>query len=218
MKVKILKSVIFVFLSSFMGIMTNPEILTASDSIAINDIDSNKVVETVVLPEKIEIEAPITEAVSNEKLDVATVKTVVVQKAVSQVTPANNTKFPWGEQEMFRASSTGVDAGNKVARYGKLIWGHNYTSFGKITSLRIGDTFTLTENGIAITYKVKANPISGSAGVVLDKKSNTTLSYAGDSRYDTIDMNAVINGMGHSLVLMTCYGQNSRYVVVADAI
>ena len=101
-----------------------------------------------------------------------------------------------------------------------MIWGHNYTDFGNITRLKIGDTFILTENGIATTYRVAANPITGKAGIVLDVKDSITLSYAGDARYDSIQINALTDmGFGgHSLVLLTCYGANSRYIVVADAI
>ena len=225
MKVNTLKSIVLILLSSFIGIVSNPEILTASDSVVVSGIDDSRAVLTVVsetvetpaAPEAGEVATYVAPAPTTPVVAVAS--TPVKAPAPVAKAPSQSVKFSWGVQELFDASSTSVNAGNKVARRGKLIWGHNYTDFGKITSLKIGDTFTITENGATATYKVAANPINGSAGVVLDKKSDAILSYAANPKYDTIDMSALIKyGMGHSLALMTCYGSNSRYVVVADRI
>lgn len=230
MKVNILKNLVLVLISSFVGIMVNPELLAASDTVKLNGLDTSNIVETVVLEP--EVEEPVAEKTA------ATVATPVVtapragqaakltqaqaaeqETKPTQVAPSNNVTFSWGTQELFVASSTAVNSGSKVARVGKLIWGHNYTAFGNITKLTIGSTFTVMENGRTTKYRVVANPINGAAGVVLDKKGESTLSYADDARYSNIDMNALVNyGMGHSLVLLTCYGSNSRYVVVADAV
>ncbi len=233
MKISTLKAAFIISISSFIGIMSSPDVLMASDSVDVIGLDSAGIVETVevksaeivetiqeVEVQKIEIAQKIEPVQRTEApkpvVSVAKVEEPVV---VSRVDPNNNVKFSWGEQELMQVSSTAVNSGENVARVGKLIWGHNYTSFGNITKLKIGDTFTLTENGITTTYKVAANPINGAAGVVLDKKNDTKLSYAGSEEYDEIGMNAFIKyGLGHSLTLLTCYGQNSRYIVVADAI
>lgn len=236
MKVNMLKSLILVIMSSFVGIMANPELLTASDSVAVIGLDEASIVETV---EAMETESMETEAiVEAAEVVVATptapvagvgaVKpaTVVRETAVrtaankpAQTTLANNVKFSFGTQNLVVSSTTATDAGNGAVRVGKLIYGHNYTVFGNITELTVGSTFTVVENGVTTVYRVVANPINNKAGVVLDKKSDAVLSYSGDQRYSTIDVNALVKyGMGHSLVLMTCYGSNSRYVVVADVI
>ena len=249
MKVNILKNLGIVFLASFIGIMTNPEMLTASDTVAVYGIDASNVVETVVevadVAPETTVGAPAAGVVENKGVVTIAAKTAKVTEPVKAVetakvvettkvaesakdvgvdkamesVPVNNVQFSWGAQGIFETNSTAINAGNQVARMGKLIWGHNYTTFGNIVRLKIGDTFTISENGKTTTYQVVANPINGAAGVVLDKKSETALSYADNAKYDNITMNAMVNyGMGHSLVLMTCYGSNSRYVVVADAI
>ena len=223
MKVGILKSFLFIIISSFIGVMANPEVLTASDSITITGLDATKIVETVTVKPAIKEEYTPkagTVATSAPKNAVKVTTNNTQSSVATSVNSANNVRFSWGAQSLFRAASTGVNSGNNVARVGKLIWGHNYTDFGKITRLGLGDTFTLTENGVTTTYRVVANPINGKAGVVLDMKNSTTLSYVGDARYDSIQMNALTDmGFGgHSLVLLTCYGSNSRSVVVADAI
>ena len=225
MRASALKNLFFVILSGFLGLMMSPGILMASDSVKITGLDASKIVETVTVEPVVEenmvediVEvkksAPV---VSVPKAGAAELASATLAK---QTAPANNVKFSWGMQEIFRASSTAVDSGAKVARVGRLIWGHNYTVFGNITKLSVGSTFTVTEGGVATAYRVVANPLDGKAGVVLDKKDSSTLSYAGDARYSSIKMNALTDmGFGgHSLVLMTCYGSNSRYVVVADAI
>jgi hypothetical protein len=223
MKVSILESFLFMVISSFIGIMANPEILTASDSVTIMDLDSTKIVETVVIQPVAKV-TEVTEVRTAPKagslVEPASRTTNHVQAPVATVDTANNVRFSWGAQSLFRATSTKTNSGNNIARVGRLIWGHNYTDFGNITRLKIGDTFILTENGIATTYRVAANPITRKAGIVLDVKNGTTLSYAGDARYDSIQINALTDmGFGgHSLVLLTCYGANSRYIVVADAI
>lgn len=220
MKVNILKNVFAIILASFIGIMANPELLMASDSVDVIGVDDSRAVETVIVKEPVTEEVAVTaETVVAPTAPKAGTQVASVVKAATvaapvQTTPANNAKFSWGTQELFVASSTSVNAGNKVARFRKLIWGHNYTAFGNITKLAIGNTFTLTENGKTTTYRVVANPIDGRAGVALELK-NGVLSYNGTN----IGMNALTDmGFGgHSLVLMTCYG-SGRYVVVADAV
>ncbi len=245
MGVSWLKSISMILLSSFIGIMSNPEILTASDSVTIVDLDKTSIVETVEIPEPVvdavetakapsagivepevvinKVITPVSQPVSvnNQKVQSAPVATNTQPKIETKtVSPKNKVSFSWGEQELFKADSTGTNAGQRVAKMGTLIWGHNWTDFGKITSLKLGSTFTMTENGVTTKYKVVPNPIDGKAGVVLDKTSETSLSYANNPKYSNITMGALVKlGFGgHDLVLMTCYGSNSRYVVVADAI
>ena len=65
MGVNWLKTIFLVLLSSFIGIMSNPDILTASDSVAVVDLDRTSMVETVEEPkteqEQMATERPVTE-------------------------------------------------------------------------------------------------------------------------------------------------------------
>lgn len=222
MKVNTLKNLFFVILSGFLGLMVNPEALMASDSVAVLNLDSTKIVETVIIEPTVEkdmTEESTIEGVTDVKNSTPVVsapRAGVAEKTV----PADNIAFSWGTQGIFRASSTAANSGANAARVGRLIWGHNYTAFGNIVRLGVGSTFTITEGGATTTYRVAANPLDGAAGVVLDVKDDSTLSYASNPKYNSIKMNAFTDmGFGgHSLVLMTCYGANSRYIVVADAI
>ena len=222
MKVNTLKNLFFVILSGFLGLMANPESLMASDLVAVSDLDSAKIVETVIIEPTVEekmTEENVTEKVAEVRISAPAVsapRAGVVEKTV----PADNITFSWGAQGIFRASSTAINSGANVAQVGRLIWGHNYTAFGNIVRLGIGSTFTITEGGATTTYRVAANPLDGAAGVELDVKDDSTLSYASNPKYSSIKMNAFTDmGFGgHSLVLMTCYGANGRYIVVADAI
>ena len=152
MKVITLKSIVLILLSSFIGIVSNPEILTASDSVVVSGIDDSKAVLTVI-PETVETPAA-PEAGVATYVAPAPVKTVAAAKTVAatpvaptvatKATPTTPVKYIrvykkgklLFEQELFDASSTSVNAGDRAARRKNLIWGHNYTSFGKITSLQ----------------------------------------------------------------------------------
>lgn len=222
MKVNTLKNLFFVILSGFLGLMVNPESLMASDLVAVSGLDSTKIVETVIIEPAVKkdmTEESTIEGVTDVKNSTPVVsapRAGVAEKTV----PADNIAFSWGTQGIFRASSTAANSGANAARVGRLIWGHNYTAFGNIVRLGVGSTFTITEGGTTTAYRVAANPLDGAAGVVLDVKDDSTLSYASNPKYNSIKMNAFTDmGFGgHSLVLMTCYGANSRYIVVADAI
>lgn len=227
MKPRILGVLFFVMVSSLLGALLNPEILMASDLVKVAGIDVSKGARTVISEQATEAKEAVpvavatmgTVAVANLA---ATAGTAVLNSGETVSTPkslADNVEFAWGVQGLTRVASTAIDSGLGVARVGKLVWGHEYTDFGNITKLKIGDTFMVTESGVKRAYRVAANPINGQSGVVLLKKGETALSYAEDAKYSSIDMNALVNyGMGHSLVLLTCQGQGMRYVVVADAI
>lgn len=213
------------FLASFIGIMVNPEFLAASDSVAILDLEQSNVVETV-------IEKPV--EIKLVKAQASPVQTVVVAKTATPAAPkagatktaapiatVNQVKFAWGVQSLMITGSTSVDAGVNVMKFGRLMWAHNNTAFNNIKNLKIGDTFSVTIDGVTKNYKVAANPIDGKAGVLLEKKSEYLLFHADKGE---IDMGFVVNGGGawgkHSLILMTCagVGNTHRYVVVADEI
>ena len=222
MKAKVLWVVL---LSSFTGMILNPGILAASDSVKISDLDGAGIVETK------EVKTP-KEKVSNSVVKTTTLvepKTekptevkaaaetkVATEKKVVEEAPVNQIKFSWGTQKLVKSSSTNTEAGNNVVKVGRLIYGHNYTSFKQITNLKLGDTFSVTENGVTKKYKVAANPIDSKAGVVLKVNGNAMY----HDKVGAIYTNALtdLGFGGHDLVLLTCYGQNNsgRYVVVAD--
>ena len=204
-----IKFIGMVLLSSFIGIVFNPEILAASDSVAILDIEKAKMAETVVA--KSEVAPKVAVKTTTPKM--TTTKTPVAPKTGVS---SDFVEFSWGRQNLKIASSTSVDAGANVMKYGRLIWAHNNTAFNNIKTLKIGDIFTMTLNGVTKKYQVKANPLDKKAGISLKVTGAQTMS-DGKTEIATYALTDLGFG-GYDIVMMTCAGagNTSRYVVVAD--
>lgn len=216
-----IKFIGMVLLSSFIGIVLNPEILAASDSVAVMDLERSSMVETVIkmVPVQQVLEKTPEETVKRNTVAV----TAPVQRAVAPAAPKaglamqNQIKFSWGSQSLVISDTTRTNAGNGTVKVGKMIYGHNYTDFGKITNLKIGDTFSVTVNGVTKKYQVAANPIDGTKGLAA-KVINVDKGELYHERIGNFYVSALKNGWRHDLVLLTCYGADSRYIVVADEI
>lgn len=206
MKIKYLG---MMFLASFIGIMVNPEFLAASDSVAILDLEQSNVVETVIEKSVAKTETKVMPAAPKAG----------VAKVVAPVAVNNQVKFAWGTQNLVLTDNTSVDAGVNVMKSGRLMWAHNNTAFNNIKNLKIGDTFSVTIDGVTKNYKVAANPIDGKAGVAA-KVIDVNRGELYHERIGNFFMVALKNGWTHDLVLMTCAGVGNahRYVVVADEI
>lgn len=199
-------------LASIIGILANPEILAASDSVKISDLDQTNVAETVVTTAQAAApaapKAGVVEKTATEVKTVETVKTPA--KAQDQI------KFSFGTQKLVTSNTTALDAGNNAVKVDWMIYGHDYTSFGKIVSLKIGDTFSVTVNGVTKNYRVTANPVDGTKGVtvkVVDAKKGIIY----HEKLGNFYVSALMKGWTHDLVLLTCNG-DGRYIVVADEI
>ena len=233
-----LKEAIFaIFASSFVGIMGNPEVLMASNSVAITGVKNLGVVETIPYP--VVNDEPAGAFVLSEydavsenvayaggiggTVDVSVAETKfndfgAVAPAVQSL-PENYVSFN-GIVAAYRFA-TG-DPGEIASRNGKLISGHNYTEFGQILSLGIGDSVTVAEEGVATVYRVaEIIPYDVRYTYCYDGSVCSSLWYDG-SKYA---MNAMTKkARGHALALMTCAGdydpefhmENQRYVVFLD--
>lgn len=206
MKVKHIGMVLF---ASFLGIMLNPEVLAASDSITISDLDRSSIVETVLAPGVLTTPITLTTPKAGSK----------AKNALTEITKAKDqVKFSWGEQNLKIAASTKVDAGTSVMKYGRLLWAHNSTAFNNIKSLKIGDTFTVSLDGTTKKYQVKANPLDQQAGILMKVSGEQTLT---DGETEILTTALTDRGFGgHDLVLLTCAGNGNshRFIVVADEI
>lgn len=205
-------------LASIIGILANPEILAASDSVKISDLDQTNVAETVVVTaQAAKTEAKTAPAAPKAGVvEETTMGVKVAETAKTPVKAQDQIKFSFGAQKLVFSDTTALDAGNDAVKVGKMIYGHDYTSFGKITSLKIGDTFSVTINGVTKNYRVVANPIDGTRGVtvkVVDAKKGIIY----HEKLGNFYMSALTKGWTHDLVLLTCY-QGGRYIVVADEI
>ncbi len=226
MKKEWAKRLIILLLSSFIGIVANPEMLTASDSVAISGIDNAHIVETVILPEPAEEIVTVSELVQpvNNIQSTGYVQStpVIVSPVVAQtpIVPANNIKIAGKTLELDATSDTANDSGTKVLKYGsKFLYGHNSANvFGILYNVSLGETFTITENDVVTEYVVKEV-------VIFEKIDDYTLSENGKNLKMSAVARARHNGVAHDLSLMTCYGTSygngdasHRLVLFADKI
>ncbi len=229
------KTIIAIFLASFIGIMANPEMLAASNSVAVNGINNDGIVKTIIKKPKIEVhvDAKPQTVVNNDYMTswVEPAQTVEVARAeapayvaptyVEPVTPANNIQIAGRTLEIVDVSSTSVDSYDHVNKYGQnFYWGHNSNEvFRGLYNLGAGSTFTMTYDGKTTKYRV--------ADVVIFEKNfgNNMLQLDGSGNYMMSLVNGRFKGAKYDAVLMTCYGTSvgngdatNRYVLLANAI
>ena len=204
---------LFLFIiCSLLGLVNAPEILMASETAPVTGLSNVGVVETIPLPEP-EPE-PVIATASISRPRAAQISSTI--QAVT-VAPANAISIAGRVIPIVDVADTAVDAGDHVNKYGaKFLYGHNTAAvFGNLTSVGVGNVFTVAYGGTSRNYQVQEVQ-------VFEKTSPKQLSVGGrDYR-----MSYIANGMGrYDIVLMTCYGTmlgggdaTHRYVVFANAI
>ena len=224
------KAICIILISSFIGIISNPEMPMASDSVAVTGLNPSGIVKTVLLPktevkesesvataDQVDISESEISATSNAYdftyiTNVPTYTYVAPEPAL----PANYIEFNGNVIELNYTDRTDSDAGwAKSGWYyksGKFIYAHNLDYvFAGLYNLGAGSTFNVSYGGATRTYTV-ANV------VIFDKVDDYSL--RGPNGKD-ITMYPVINGyydgVGYNMAVMTCYGPNSsqRYVLYA---
>lgn len=202
----IFKGLLIIFLSSFIGIMSNPEILMASDSVAIHDLDranETVVVETPVVVAEAPVHSVQTPArVMNTPVVATSTPAPVVKEA--PVVSKNTISIGGRTLDIVDVSNTSVDAGNHVNKFGdKFLYAHNAANtFGVLYNLGQGSTFSITYGGVTKNYRVETAP------VIYAKVNGTTLNLNGvDVDMSVVAKKARYSGVGNfDLALMTCYG------------
>lgn len=220
---KLAKVFFIVLLSSFIGIIANPELPFASDSVVLTGIDGTRVVETVPLPEPtpetaytepVYEEPAYSETAYNEPVyDEPVYEEPVYEEPVYEQYVANyNVTYYVGSKDEFNAIAHSLSYYD-IYRFKKMIYGHNsWNLLGNITERYIGEVFTVTEGGLTKSYRV--------ANIAIYEKTAD-----GNLEWDSRLMGRIANGNGHSISLLTCYGTSygngdasHRYVVYADEI
>lgn len=215
------KKTLIILLSSFLGIVGSPDFLLASDDVDVVDLDQAKVVQTIIPepepePEPTPAPAPVNTTVNRPVARISTAPAVSAPAA-----PSNHLDIAGRSLTVEYTNSTAVNAGNVVKFFNnRFLYGHNSGAvFGFLPSVGVGQTFSLTYNGVVTTYRVTNK-------VEYAKTSSTTLGI-GSTNYK---MGHVANGydpneVRHSIVIMTCSGTSygngdasHRLVLFADAI
>ncbi len=190
--------------------MANPEILTASDYVKVEDISHASAVETVVAEP--EVATPVAAAPATP----VTRKSSATSTPVAKL-PDNYIQITGRTIEVVPVTSTTVDAGKHVNSIGKLLYGHNSSAvFGALPGIGVGSTFTVALNGKTTTYRVSGTEIFEK------NQDNGRLQKDGSGNYMASIKNSA---RGHDLAIMTCYGDaipgkpgdaTHRFVVYAD--
>lgn len=212
-----IKMILIVLMSSFIGIVSNPEMPMASDSVAITGLDNANIVETVVKPEpEVAYIAPVEQtAVYQAPAYQATVYQTPVYQAPANYIQINGMTIP-----LAYTATTAEDAGGAQQAWyyqnGKHIYGHNLSYvFGFLDNAYDGGwidgiTFTVVMDGAVNTYTVTAHQL-------YTKVDAYTLTANGKEYTMFPIVNGYLNGVYHKMTIMTCYnGSAQRLVVYAD--
>lgn len=201
-----MKRILIILFSSFLGIIGNPEFLTASDSVILTGLDESNIVETVALPEpEVDYSAPVYEE--------------PVYYAPVYVAPANNISINGRMVELAYTDTTGEDAGGQsLAWYyktGKFIYGHNSQNvFGFLDSAYDGGWlngmgFSVTMNGNTSYYSVVNYRLYD-----YDANSPLCLWYNGTCTKMNPVVGASLDGVSYRMAIMTCYAGSSKRLVI----
>ncbi len=223
------KKFLILLFSSFVGIISNPELPFASDSVIPSDISG--AVETVLeAPKPVETVSVVTKTVpatTTAPVTTVTPATPATPAPVAQSAPTpvatpqiNRISIAGRSLEFVDVANTGVDSGNHVNRYNsKFFYGHNSANvFRPLYNVGVGDTFSVTENDTTKNYQVKAVAI-------YEKVNDYTLRLNGQELKMSVVARARYSGVNYDISVMTCYGTSygngdasHRLVLFANAI
>lgn len=196
------KSLFLLIIANLIGVMVNPLVLTATDTVVVNGLNTARVVETVPLPEPEPEPEPVKASTPVAPAVVAVETPKAPQTVNYTVTVQTNSMIANGLSY------------SDIYKFRKLVYGHNsWNLLGNLVYRYAGENFTITENGVATNYRV-------AEVAIYEKTADGSLN--GDKRLMARIANSA---MGHSIALMTCSGTplgngdaTHRLVVFADAI
>ena len=211
--------IILSMIGTVLGGMTN---LMATDEVAISGLNPAAIVETVPLP------APQPVPAESEQLPAApaagTNTTPVVQTTYTEPAPVSEpapqpvptiTNYTVthivGSTKEFNAIATNLSYSD-IYKFHKMVYGHNASNLLlSLTNKYVGDTITVTENGITTTYQIVWRQ-------EMYKLSATELQGRTDGRtYRMIDIADALDT--YDLALETCSGYGNtpyRWVLFAN--
>lgn len=226
-----LKRLMIILFSSFLGIVSAPEVLMASEDYVPIGLNSEKIVETVEIAEEPPVEEPVAEPVQANSVVANNNPTPVISTPVYQApaVPANRIEIGGRTVEIIDSNDTRNDAGKYVARYNDyFLYGHNSAAvFDVLYRVGVGNIFSITYGGVTTNYQIK--------NIIIYRKTGDTSLRVEDANSDIngedVAMKYVAkgqekrNGRQYSIALMTCYGTSygngdasHRLVVFANAI
>lgn len=227
---KLGKYIIAILLSSFVGALASPEILTALDMVELQDIVGANQPTVIVEAPKVNVVAQSVSAVTSAN-SVKTVETVPATTAtVSLPAPAAVTmpahrdytiEIMGRTLNLAGTDSMDRNAGSaKKAWYyttsGKFIYAHNYAGvFGGLDNLTSGDVFIVNYGGETHIYKVATSIVydyDKAAGILTLNGGGNYMKYIKEAKSS--------KSVAYDMALMTCHGagDSQRLVVFAKEV
>lgn len=223
---KLVKSILIVLISSFLGIIANPELPFASDSVAVTSLNNTGFTETIPLPEpepvveEVAYEEPVYyEPAYSEPVYSEPVYEEPVYEEPVYYAPADNITINGRTIDLAYTDTTGEDAGNQsLAWYyktGKFIYGHNAWNVFRFLDSAYdegwlnGMNFSVTMNGQTSYYTVVNYRLFD-----YDSSDTKHLWYGGKSYKMNPIVKASLDGEGYRMAIMTCYAGSSKRLVI----
>ena len=219
---KLGKMLLILLFSSFVGIIANPELPFASDSVAVTGLSNAGVTETIPLPEPVqEVKAePVYEETAYEE----TTYWEPVYEEPAYEEPAyyevyDNITINGRTIDLAYTDTTGEDAGGAALAWyyktGKFIYGHNsWNVFGFLDSAYDGGwlygmPFSVTMNGVTEYYTVVNYRLYD-----YDASQPKYLWYNGEGTKMNPIVKASLDGSSYRMAIMTCYAGSSKRLVI----
>ena len=208
------KRLFLLLILNFIGVILSPNSLIADDNFLVKSPEFNDVLTVEIIPEEqVEAEPSLvahSEPVISNPVPMAySVEPVYVEPAITNYTVS----YYIGSAEEFNATAYSLSY-DGLYKFRKMIYGHNsYNLLGNLSSRYVGETFTITEGGVARNYIV--------TGVQTYEKTSD-----GNLNWDAGLMSQIAtSALGSDIALFTCAGvsygngdASHRLVVFANAI
>ena len=218
---KPLKGLFIILISSFIGIIANPELPFASDSVAVTGLDNAGIVETIPLPEPepAQEEPGYAEPVYEGPTYEEPIYEEPVYEEPVYYAPANNITINERYVDLAYTDTTGEDAGSAALAWyyktGKFIYGHNsWNVFGFLDSAYdggwlLGMAFSVTMDGNTEYYTVTNYRLYD-----YDPSEPKYLWYNGEATKMNPIVKATLDGSSYRMAIMTCYAGSSKRLVI----
>lgn len=213
------KSLFLLIISSLIGVIMSPNMLSSTDDVVLTRVDDSRAVETVLLPE------PQPEPVKSYAVASAAASPRAVAPAaqpvpqavaapVAGVAPVNYTvTYQVSTKSEYNALANNLSY-RDIYKFRKMVYGHNASNL--LLSLKnrsLNEVISITENGVRTEYKIlwKRELVQVSNTELKDNKTGVV--------YSMSDIASALNN--YDLALLTCSGGVNtpyRWVLFADRV
>lgn len=206
-----MKKHLFLLLSMLLTGVFTPTFSLADQTPVISDI-ADAGVETVLpkIEESVKVSEPVAKQATSRPTAPAPTQKPAPIAAPNTSKPADSIRIAGKNLNITTVDNTAADSGNHVNRFkkgnfdGRFLYGHNSAAvFGGLKNLGVGNTFSVTLDGVENTYKI--------AKIVIFNKNvaKGTIELPGDStNYMTPVAKATFKGEKFDLSIMTCHGKS----------